>query len=112
MAAGAHQGLQRTRATRAVCQPARPRGHRGAADQLLLAEESDLHLRRVRIAADYAAEHPDDVLGRIEWSRALALQVADGDGDGPFGQTRAGRQVPNGDLVLVEHAQQVGRQRQ
>lgn len=38
----------------------------------LLAEESDVHPRLVRIAVDYAAEHPDDVLGRIQRNRAVA----------------------------------------
>ena len=38
----------------------------------LLADESDLHPRLIRIAVDYAAEHPDDVLARIEQNRALA----------------------------------------
>ena len=38
----------------------------------LLAEESDLSPRLIRLALDYAAEHPDDVLTRIERNRALA----------------------------------------
>ena len=38
----------------------------------LLAAESDLHPRLIRIALDYAAEHPDDVLARIERNRAMA----------------------------------------
>lgn len=38
----------------------------------LLADESSLHPRQIRIAVDYAAEHPDDVLARIEQNRALA----------------------------------------
>jgi len=38
----------------------------------LLAAESDLHPRLVRLALDYAAEHPDDVRGRIERNRAMA----------------------------------------
>lgn len=37
----------------------------------LLAEESDLHPRLIRIALGYAAEHPDDVLARIERNRAM-----------------------------------------
>jgi hypothetical protein len=38
----------------------------------VLGEESDLHPRLVRIALDYAAEHPDEVLERIERNRAAA----------------------------------------
>jgi hypothetical protein len=38
----------------------------------LLAEESDLSSRLIRLALDYAAEHPDDVLARIERNRAMA----------------------------------------
>lgn len=38
----------------------------------LLADESDLHPRLIRLAVDYAAEHPDDVLARIERNRAAA----------------------------------------
>jgi hypothetical protein len=38
----------------------------------LLAEESELPSRLIRLALDYAAEHPDDVLARIERNRALA----------------------------------------
>jgi hypothetical protein len=38
----------------------------------LLAEESGLHPRLVRLALDYAAEHPGDVLARIERNRAMA----------------------------------------
>lgn len=37
----------------------------------LLAEESDLHPRLIRIALGYAAEHPDDALTRIERNRAM-----------------------------------------
>jgi hypothetical protein len=37
-----------------------------------LAEESALHPRLIRLAVDYAAEHPDDVLARIERNRAAA----------------------------------------
>ena len=38
----------------------------------LLAEESGMHPRLIRVALDYAAEHPDDVLARIERNRAMA----------------------------------------
>jgi hypothetical protein len=38
----------------------------------LLAEESDLHPRLIRLALDYVAEHPDDVLARIERNRVMA----------------------------------------
>jgi hypothetical protein len=38
----------------------------------LLSVESDLHPRLVRIALDYAAEHPDEVRQRIDRNRALA----------------------------------------
>ncbi len=38
----------------------------------LLAEESELPPRLIRLALDYAAEHPADVLARIERNRALA----------------------------------------
>jgi hypothetical protein len=38
----------------------------------LLTEESDLHPRLIRLALDYAAEHSDDVLARIERNRAVA----------------------------------------
>ena len=38
----------------------------------LLAEESALHPRRIRLALDYAADHPGDVLARIERNRAMA----------------------------------------
>jgi hypothetical protein len=38
----------------------------------LLAEESGLHPRLIRLALDYAAERPDDVLARIERNRAMA----------------------------------------
>lgn len=38
----------------------------------LLAEESELHPRLIRLALGYAAEHPDDVLARIERNRAMA----------------------------------------
>lgn len=38
----------------------------------LLAEESGLHPRLIRLALDYAAEHPGDVLARIERNRAMA----------------------------------------
>ena len=38
----------------------------------VLAEESELSSRLIRLALDYAAEHPDDVLARIERYRAMA----------------------------------------
>jgi hypothetical protein len=38
----------------------------------LLAAESGLHPRLIRLALDYAAEHPDDVLARVERNRAMA----------------------------------------
>jgi len=38
----------------------------------LLSAESDLHPRLIRIALDYAAEHPDEVQGRIDRNRAMA----------------------------------------
>jgi hypothetical protein len=46
----------------------------GAEEQriLLLAEESGLHRRLIRVALDYAAEHPDDVIARIDRNRAMA----------------------------------------
>jgi hypothetical protein len=37
----------------------------------LLAAESDLHPRLVRIALDYAAEHSDEIRERIDRNRAL-----------------------------------------
>ena len=37
-----------------------------------LTEESDLHPRLVRIALDYAAEHPDEVRERIDRNRLAA----------------------------------------
>jgi hypothetical protein len=37
-----------------------------------LSAESDLHPRLVRIALDYAADHPDDIRDRIERNRDLA----------------------------------------
>jgi len=40
----------------------------------LLVAESDLHPRLVRIALDYAAEHPDEVRERIGRNRAMAEQ--------------------------------------
>ena len=40
----------------------------------LLVAESDLHPRLVRIALDYAAEHPDEVRERIGRTRAMAEQ--------------------------------------
>jgi hypothetical protein len=38
----------------------------------LLSAESGLHPRLIRIALDYAAERPDDILKRIEQNRAMA----------------------------------------
>ena len=38
----------------------------------LLAEESDLHPRLIRIALDYAAEHPEEVSARIGRNQAMA----------------------------------------
>jgi hypothetical protein len=38
----------------------------------VLSKESDLHPRLIRIALDYAAEHPDDVRRRIDKNRAMA----------------------------------------
>ncbi len=38
----------------------------------LLAEETELHPRLIRLALDYAADHPDDVLARIQRNRAMA----------------------------------------
>jgi hypothetical protein len=40
----------------------------------LLAAESDLHPRLIRIAIDYAAEYPDEVRERIGRNRAMAEQ--------------------------------------
>ena len=40
----------------------------------LLSKESDVHPRLVRIALDYAAEHPEDVRRRIERNRAMAAR--------------------------------------
>jgi hypothetical protein len=37
----------------------------------LLAAESDLHPRLIRIALDYAAEHPDDIRERIDRNRDM-----------------------------------------
>jgi hypothetical protein len=37
----------------------------------LLSKESDLHPRLIRIALNYAAEHPDDVRRRIEQNRVM-----------------------------------------
>jgi hypothetical protein len=37
----------------------------------VLAAESELHPRLIRLAVDYAAEHPHDVRRRIEQNRAL-----------------------------------------
>jgi hypothetical protein len=36
----------------------------------IIADETDLHPRQVRIAIDFAAEHPDDVQARIARNRA------------------------------------------
>ncbi len=46
----------------------------GAEEQRIsvLVEESGLHPRLIRLALDYAAEHADDVLLRIERNRATA----------------------------------------
>ncbi len=38
----------------------------------LLSAESDVHPRLIRLALDYAAEHPDEVRERIERNRAMA----------------------------------------
>jgi hypothetical protein len=38
----------------------------------LLDAESDLHPRLIRIAVDYAAEHPDEVRERIDRNRAMS----------------------------------------
>jgi hypothetical protein len=38
----------------------------------LLSAESDLHPRLIRIALDYAAEHPDEVRSRIDRNRVMA----------------------------------------
>jgi hypothetical protein len=38
----------------------------------LLSAESDLHPRLIRIALDYAAEHSDEVLGRIDRNQVMA----------------------------------------
>ena len=38
----------------------------------VLAGESDLHPRLIRIALDYAAEHPNEVRERIDRNRAMA----------------------------------------
>ena len=40
----------------------------------LLGAESDLHPRLIRIALDYAAEHTDDIRGRIARNRVMAAQ--------------------------------------
>jgi hypothetical protein len=46
----------------------------GSAEQRisLLSAESDLHPRLIRIALDYAAEHPAEVRERIERNQAMA----------------------------------------
>ena len=38
----------------------------------LLSKETDLHPRLIRVALDYAAEHPDDIRRRIDQNRAMA----------------------------------------
>ncbi len=38
----------------------------------MLGEESDLHPRLIRIAIDYAVEHPDEIRRRIDRNRELA----------------------------------------
>jgi len=38
----------------------------------VLSEESDLHPRLIRIAVDYAVEHPEEIRSRIERNRELA----------------------------------------
>ncbi len=43
----------------------------------LLAAESDLHPRLIRIALDYAAERPDEVRARIDRNRAMAERSRD-----------------------------------
>jgi hypothetical protein len=40
----------------------------------LLGAESDLHPRLIHIALDYAAEHADEIRGRIDRNRAMAEQ--------------------------------------
>jgi len=40
----------------------------------LLGAESDLHPRIIRIALDYAADHADEIRGRIDGNRAMAEQ--------------------------------------
>jgi hypothetical protein len=37
-----------------------------------LSRESDLHSRLIRIAVDYAAEHPDEIRERIDRNQAMA----------------------------------------
>ncbi|MGO9729738.1 MAG: hypothetical protein ACLPN6_31070 [Streptosporangiaceae bacterium] len=48
----------------------------GSAEQRisLLSAESDLHPRLIRIALDYAAEHPAEIRERIERNQAMAEQ--------------------------------------
>jgi len=43
----------------------------------LLGAESDLHPRLIRIALDYAADHPDEVRARIGHNRAMAERSRD-----------------------------------
>jgi len=38
----------------------------------VLAVESDLHPRLIRVALDYAAEHPDQIRARIDRNRSMA----------------------------------------
>jgi hypothetical protein len=40
----------------------------------LLSRESDLHPRLIRLALDYASEHPDDVRRRIDRNRAMTAE--------------------------------------
>jgi hypothetical protein len=46
----------------------------GAEEQRIaeLSRESDLHPRLIRIAVDYAAEHPDEIRERIDRNQAMA----------------------------------------
>jgi len=41
----------------------------------VLSAESDLHPRLVRIALDYAAEYPDEILQRIDHNRVMAERI-------------------------------------
>ncbi len=53
---------------------ARLQGLDGSEEQRIssLAAESDLHPRLIRIALDYAAEHPDEIRERIDRNQAMA----------------------------------------